>query len=526
MPTPTRALASLLLLAAPLAACDSDGPAYDHELASYGFEKAHVARLPGGERLAVGSITGHDVTVQWGDDDGWTAPQKVADDPLWTHDMTLREHAGTAAVGVDFWTQKKLDDDYAPRRTRILVCRDHDCAEAPRPKQLSSAHVSRDGTLVSFGVDRSRTGFWEDGAFRTMAVSGLPSQSAHQPVADGSFLAIGAREEGQLCHYDLYAAPRGSVDFTLAARGPGYPDAKPCQAYSPDPDPHDPDRVGVYVDAAVDRLEFVRKDDEWSAVVPAVAPIAYRNTQGRSTIAPIQLQGPRVEILLGSPDLRRIVAQVRVSGTRAWSRPRTIAQAPAGHLCRWATGETSDQGSAMAIVFCYPRAFVWNAQLDNSVAPLGVVLATDDGKDWPSLTLARPRASVGRGPDHLLAQGAAQSYLWRRGFDDLQTIHLPTDPLWEQLSVVGNGTRLLRLSGNGDRSAPCRPGWTIADLDARRWPALTPLPARVQRMLGRGTCTFEAWWMGGDSFEGGVHGMDFEADLVLEPDGSGGYRIR
>jgi hypothetical protein len=28
-----------------------------------------------------------------------------------------------------------------------------------------------------------------------------------------------------------------------------------------------------------------------------------------------------------------------------------------------------------------------------------------------------------------------------------------------------------------------------------------------------------------DTFEGGVHGMDFEADLVLRPDGSGGYRI-
>lgn len=519
-----RTLAALCLVVAPLGACDNGGPAYDHELAEHAFEKAHIEKLPGGERLAVGSRTGHDVTVQWGDGDGWTAPEVVArDTTLWTHDLTVKERHGTVAISADFWEEKELDDDYAPQSSTIVVCRDHVCAEAPAPQRLATAQVADGGSLVTYGIDAQHMGFWEDGAFRTSAIVGLPASFALRAVPDGTFLAVGARLAAGLCHYDLYAAPRGSVAFSLAARGPGFPDRKPCTPYSPDLDPDDADRVSVYVDSSPDQLVFERAGREWTAQVPAVAPIAYPDTDGRRTIEPLRLGSGELEVLLGSPDLQRVVAQTRAPRTTAWSAPRTIARAPRDHQCRWAAGEASDAGSAMAIVYCYPRSFAWDPREDNSRAPVGLVLATDDGETWQTQTLARPRSSVGRGSDHLLAQGAARSYVWRAG--TLQTIELPTDPMWDQLTLVQEGTHVLRLSGNGDPAALCRPGWAVAPVGARRWPPLTPLPARLHRDLGRGTCSFEAFWLG-DSLEGGVHGMDFNVDVILRPDGAGGFEVR
>jgi hypothetical protein len=267
MLTAPRALTALLLLASPLAAsltaCSGDGPAYDQKLASYPFEKAHEATLPDGNRIAVGSRTGHDVTVQWGDGDGWSTPQEVATHALWTHDLTVKERKGTVSISADFWEQKVLDDDYSPLKTVVLVCRDHVCKQAPAPKQLSFAYPSDDGTLVSFGLDEQRMGFWEDGNFRTQEISGLPKEFGVRVADDGSFLAIGARQVGSLCHYDLYAAPRGSVAFTLAAEGPGFPDRKPCYAYAPDIDENDGDRVSVQVDSAPHPLVFSRNDGQW-----------------------------------------------------------------------------------------------------------------------------------------------------------------------------------------------------------------------------------------------------------------------
>lgn len=518
-----RALAVLPLLVASLSACNGD-PAYDQSLAPYGFEKVHEATLPGGDRIAVGSRTGHDVTVQWGDGDGWTTPAVVARrSSLWTHDLTVKERDGTVAISADFWEEKELDDDYAPHSSAIVVCRNRACAEAPAPKRLATAQVADDGTLVTYGLDAHRVGFWEDGAFRSAAIAGLPASFAVRAVPDGTFLAVGARAAAGLCHYDLYAAPRGSVAFSLTARGPGFPDPKPCTPYSPDLDLDDADRVSVYVDSAVDQLVFVRTDDGWAAQVPEVEPIAYRDTDGRRTIEPLRLGSGELEVLVGSPDLQQIVAQTRVAGTRTWSAPRTVARAPRDHQCRWAAGEASESGSAMAIVYCYPRSFAWDPREDNSRAPVGLVLATDDGEAWQTRTLARPRPSVGRGDDNLLAQGARRSHVWRAG--RLQTIALPTDPLWDQLTLVDDGRRVLRLAGNADPRAVCRPTVTVADVEARAWPAATAVPARIQRDLGRGTCSFEAWWLG-EQLEGGVHGMDFGVDLVVRPDGAGGFEVR
>lgn len=510
-------LAAAAALTAPLVACSGDAVAYGEELADYAFEKAHIAKLPGGERLAVGSRTGHDVTVQWGDGDTWTAPATVLEDALWTHDLTLREREGTAAVSVDFWDERELDDDYAPDHSRILVCRDHACAAAQKPRQLSSAYVSDDGSLVSFGLDRRKVGFWEDGEFRTDTIDG-PRVLAPRVTGDGSFVATAPRQVGDLCHYDLYLAPRGTADFSLAARGPGFPDGKPCTPYSPDLDDSDPDRVSVYIDSAVDRLEFVRKDGTWSAVIPEVPPLAFPDTGGARSVAPLQLDVAGGQVLVGSPDLKRIVAQVRRAGSETWERPRTIARAPRGMVCRWMAGEWSDEGSAMVNVYCYPEDLRWRPA-EQQPATVGLVLATDDGEDWPMLTLQRPADGVRRAADHLLVTSATRSLLWRKGYDDLRVIELPSGA-WDQL-VVLDDERVLRLIGNPDPDAECRPAWTVARLDARAWPAPTPLPQRIQRRLGRGTCSFEAYEIEPGRLDAAVSGMAFEAHFGMVPTPAG-----
>lgn len=510
-----RLLAACLLAVATLAACSGNGnaPAYGEELADYAFEEAHIAKLPGGERLAVGSRTGNDVTVQWGDGDTWSAPETVLEDAQWTHDLTLREREGTAAVTVDFWEEQELDDDYAPDHSRIIVCRDHACAAAPKPRHLSSAHVSDDGGLVSFGLGSRTIGFWEDGDFRTDTIDG-PRVLAPRVTGDGSFVATAPRQVGDLCHYDLYVAPRGSADFSLAARGPGFPDGKPCTPYSPDLDGSDPDRASVYIDSAVDRLEFVREDGAWSAVVPEVPPLAFPDTRGRRTIAPLQLDVADGQVLVGSPDLRTIVAQVRRAGSTTWDRPRTIARAPRGMVCRWIAGESSDEGSAMVNVYCYRDDLPWRPA-QQQPATVSLVLATDDGVDWPMLPLRHPADGVRRAADHLLVTGADRSLLWRKGFDDLRVVALPSGA-WDQLIALDD-ERVLRLIGNPDPDAECRPAWTIARLDARTWPTPTPLPLRVQRQLGRGTCSFEAYEIEPGRLEAMVSGMEFQADFSLLP---------
>lgn len=516
----SRTLAVAGLLVTPLVACDDGGPAYDQDLAHYAFEKAHVAHLPGGERLAVGSLTGHDLTVQWGDGDGWSTPQKVADEPLWTHDLRLREREGTAAISADFWEQEKLDDDYSPRRSVIVVCRDHTCSAAQHPEGLSSAHVADDGSLVDFGMSDHSVAFWEDGRFRTHSITGLPAERAIQTLPDGSWLATGARRAGDLCHYDLYAAPRATVAFSRVATGPGFPDAR-CRAYAPELEPGDPDRVGVYVDSSVDRLVFVRHDGAWRADVPEVRPIAYRDTQGRSTIAPMDIDVGGGRALLGSPDLRHVVVQLRPAGSETWSSPRTVATAPAGHLCRWARSSSTTTGSAMAVVYCYPEDLAWRPSVEQ-YAPVALVLASDDGRQWTRASLAHPAHEGGSGgEDYLLAAGARKSLLWLKGTGHLKTIHLRSDPLWDSLVVVDHGTRLLRLIGNGDRSAMCRPSWTVTDIDARVWPAATPVPPRIQRYLDRGTCEFDGWPSQHGRIEAGAYGGIFQWEFALVPRGDG-----
>lgn len=508
-------IAGVVLLGAALAGCGSPSVEYGEQLADYAAEKARIVKLPGGERLAIGSRTGHDITVQWGDGDSWTAPEEVYTERLWTHDINVEHAGGTVAISPDFWAEKELDDDYAPDHTALVVCHDHACAEPVVSEHLSSAQLDGEGSLVAFGTGTGALSLWERGeGTRQLKLEGLPAGSEVRLAPAGRFLGLAARNADGSCFFDLYESERGRARFTKVATTPGYPEPQ-CRPLSLDLDGDD--RAQTHVDSAGGNVPFVRDGDGWRVDLPDVPRMVIRDTQGRSTIPPAELHvRDSTEVVLGSRDGHSIVMQYRHQGA-GWSREKEIARAPDGTVCRHASSREAT-GAAMVQLACYPPG--GDADPGERV-PVALVLATTNGESWRSLTL--PDAAFDPVGDlrGMLAVGARRSLYFAPGFDDFVEVRLPVDEVWDGLALTPDGKGLVRLIGNPDPSGRCPYSWTTAPLTATTWQAPRPLDIEPYDD-GPGTCEAGIFWIGdyyeaswGNRWEGGLELRDGE--LVVSP---------
>lgn len=476
-----------------LAASPATSPdlTFGEPLAHYGAQKAKVRKLPTGAQIAVGSRTGHDITVQWRDPHGqtWSAPQVVQKEAkLWTHDISVRQKSGTVAIAPDFWTQRVLNDDYDPSFTSLVVCRDLQCAESRSSGWLTGATIAKDGSLVAFQTDDDHVLLWEDGrGYRTSVVNGLPKVERRvRMMPDGSFVGVAGRWDGKQCHYVLYAAGRGSTAFRKEVETPGVADERSCLFSSVDVSGSN--RVSVWLESLSDDVAFVRRGSTWSVDARALTRMQIPETGGKSTIATMSVGvGKNSTAVLGSRDRTTILLQIRSGYLKAWSKPRVIARAPTGTLCRYASpGETDGKKHlAMVLVHCY-RAGRVVKEYESSTPDVSIVLATANGRRWIQDTVERTRWEPVFGRRALMAVGAEGSLLYRGG-NTFEPVKLPVDTQWDGIALTHDGTRLVRIPGNGNPSAQCAPTWTLAPITARVWPAPTPFVA--QGFPHTGTCS-------------------------------------
>jgi len=483
--------------------------AFDQPLARYAAERPKVRKLPDGGRIAVGSRNGHDITVQWRGPGAaaWSAPQRVQRQArFWTHDMSVKQAAGTIAIAPDFWRERILDDDYAPAFTTLTVCRDYVCEGSRRARELSGATIADRGRLVAFGFDERHLLRWEDGrGYRTPAITGMPMGDRRVRVMpDGTFIGVIGRWDGEQCHYVLYTAGRGSTSFRKEVETPGFYDHKPCLLASAHVAGRN--RVDVWIEIFDQDVSFRRTGSEWTVDKRALTRLQIKDTHGTSTLAVQPVRIGRKTALIGSRDRRHILVQFQRRPRAAWSETRVIAEAPAGTVCRnsssaWGEGT---RPIAMVLVHCYREKR--KVKIIDEPSDVALVLATTNGRRWAIGTVERPGWEPLVSRRHLMAVGSASSLLYGGG-RTFQTVRLPVNTRWDGISLTLDGKRLARIPGNADANASCTAMVTIAPVSATAWPSPTAFAA--DGFPRPGTCSGSIFEDAPGSFTAGVYQMDW-----------------
>jgi hypothetical protein len=463
---------------------------FDQPLAHYGAETPKIRKLPDGGRIAVGSRTGHDITVQWRDPQGtsWSAPHQVQRQPkLWTHDMSVDQADGTVTIAPDFWSQRILDDDYAPKITTLTVCRNYWCDASRTSDRLTSAAIADAGALVVFQTDDKHLLLWEDGrGYRTSTVTGMPKGDQRiRVMPDGSLVGVAGRWDGKQCHYVLYTAGRRSTSFEEKVESPGFYDAKPC--YLASADVAGKNTVNVWIESLSDDITFHRDGSTWSVDKRLLSRMQIRDTRGRSTIAPTEVRvGRGKTAVVGSRDQRSILLQVRPGPSKRWGKQSVVARAPAGTVCRnVSTAEGAGKKPlTMILVHCYRDGR--RVKTVDAPSDIAVVLATTNGRHWAIGSIEDPRWDALYSRPALMAVGTESGLLYRGG-RTFATVRLSSDRQWDGLALTLDGTRLVRIPGNGDAAGQCVPRWTVAPVTATSWPAATPFAA--EGFPRPGSCT-------------------------------------
>lgn len=489
---------------------------FDHPLAHYAAEKPKVRKLPDGGRIAVGSRTGHDITVQWRDPQGtsWSAPQRVQyQAKRWTHDMSVRQAAGTVTITPDFWTEQILDDDYDPDFTTLTVCRNYWCDESRTSAWLTSATIAEAGRLVAFQKDERHFLLWEDGrGYRTTTVRGMPGGDQRiRVLPDGSFVGVAGRWDGQRCHYVLYTAGRRSTSFHQEVESSGFYDFKPCHLSSADV--AGKDTVDVWIESLSDDISFHRKGSTWTIDKRALTRMQIPDTRGKSTITPTEIRiGRRGTALIGSRDQQSIVLQTRPGPRKPWDNERAIAHAPANTVCRNVrTAEgLGKKPITMVLVHCYRSDRT--VKVVDAPSDVALVLATTNGRNWAIDTVDQPRWEPLYSRKALLAVGGRSSLLYRGG-QAFTTVRLSADREWDGLSLSLDGTLIARIPGNPDPHSQCVPTWTLAPLTATSWP--DPVPFAAGGFPRPGTCSGSIYPETATSFMAGVYQSDWTWDGSL-----------
>ncbi|KQX75197.1 hypothetical protein [Aeromicrobium sp. Root472D3] len=479
-------VASVLVLAVVLAACGA--PSADTgPLQAGGVQPAAVTKLPGGGRVAVGSPDGHDVVVQWQakGSDGWSDPRTVYTEPQqFTHDIEVEAAGDTVVIGPDFWTQRTLDDDYAPNHSAQVVCRDRVCATGHRTPDgvLSSTELNRDGTYATFSLGGRDLLVWDDGEFSTEKAVGLPKDATTATLPDGTLVAVAPQQHRTLCRFRLLTAAKGTSTYVERAVSGDHPALLPCSVSGVDVTD---EKVSVLLEELPDPIDFRREDGRWVADEPEAPLKAYPDTGGRSSLAnEVVSRSDGSDVSIGSPDTQRIMAQFRAKGATEWSTPVQVATAPPGTSCRFQDVERDDAVTT-DLIDCFDDARPFVLGTTEPVA--GIALASADGRTWSTATLRRPHDGVTTGPDHATVfTGADASYRWTPD-DGMRRIDLPAAP--RDVVVAVSATTVVRVVADVTGGTDCRPGHQVADLDATSWPAARPLPGASGLDLDGLACT-------------------------------------
>lgn len=359
--------------------------------------------------------------IWWRDPDQqtWSAPQILDGGPgRYVRWSNVRVAKATVAIRIDYttrppWADEEGEADEGPEvlTTAFAVCRAGSCESSrqyadvhePVCERGSCRHrgpdlagldqvleVTPDGAGAFLGVTKRGYVVWDTAnGLHEQQPQGIPDgtdMGTPLLASDGSFRVVAGHREGVNCELTLYTAPptkQGSIDHTEQATTTAPTRTGRCATTL---EGFTPDQLLIHTDRA-EPSYLVRSDAGWTAVdEDPTGMIRFRSRPGRHAAGSVVRTGywHRREVVIGSPDGRRLVAQVHEPGAASWSEPVTVARAPAGLDCfEIARTPTPSQDPFYVTMRCRSKA------PGEPRTYLGVHAMTTDGRTW-----ARPSATT------------------------------------------------------------------------------------------------------------------------------------
>lgn len=343
---------------------------YSHALVSYGDHHGEPNRYvnlgDGAAQLAVGSPDRHRIVVQWRDPDGhgWTDPETVWNDKSNTAvDSSVRFGSGTVAVLQTFTPDVHSDNDIGAV-TVAIVCQRLSCSAQKASGAGSEAQVTPDGRTAFVGQDRKGAYLWtRDHGIHLVRWSnhpgfdyGVVSTSAPVLAPNGSLRLVTSRPARGSCTFELLTSAPRAGDLTVAGRATEQLRGKArsdCSSYL---DTYSADWVAVHPnDHRARDFWFVRDGDSWKVTYDDPSGLRLVPASRRCCETGVQGFVHWNDVAFASADGHSILVQTHFLGDETWSRPQTLAGAPAGTRCTWMDGHEVGASGFAVVMTCHQR---------------------------------------------------------------------------------------------------------------------------------------------------------------------------
>lgn len=459
-----------------------------------GGERFRTFKLDDGRAGEVAVATGDRILVKWRDpgETKWSEPKVVYADEYGAY-ARVRVVGTTVAIRADFNTQPMSDEygESGEASTVFIACRLRECDTSRRYLEVAEPdcqrgscvrsrpesngvtqvpELSADGKRAFFGVTERGYALWEPGAgFREDESDGSPEDIGAPMLApDGTFRLVGGEVTRSGCRFTL---------FTSATFAPSYTEQLTYDAPVRSPDcrtnleTFSPDYLLVHTAEDASPTYAVRDGSAWRTVSEDPSGmVRYRKAAGRTANGSVVRTGywHWREMVTASPDGRRLVAQVHFPGEPTWSKPRVVAEAPAGVKC-FEIAPTSTPGEEPFYVSLRCRS---RPTPSAQWTYLEVNAITEDGRTWRSFTSTDGASRVGE--DLYFAGHPPTRWSPSAG---VTTVDLP---------VPSNGTVILTRDGTyvlvtlTPEAAGCRMVVRIAASGATAWGE--PLPSDLTHL--------------------------------------------
>ena len=462
-------------------------------------EYARYLRLDEGRAGTVAVSASERVQVWWrgAGAEGWSAPQVIdGGSDRYLLETNVRLADTTLAIRATYNTKPPWEDgDEGPGVTTsvFIVCRTGSCVASDHYQQVQEPpcrrgscllsrpesqgvtqvpELSSDGGQVYFGATERGYVVWSrDDGLRELEPGKLPADGVlgtPMLAPDGSLRVVAGRDVGDTCQLRLLTSKPVQEylsTVTFAERGTTTAPtrtgncATTLEAFTTD-------QLLVHTDAA-EPAYLVAVGDQWEATTEDPTGMArYRPRPGRQAAGSAVRSGywHWREVVTGSPDGRRLVAQVHFPGTARWTDPLTVAVAPRGlHCFEIAPTSTPHEEPFYVSMRCRSRL---SPEADWTY--VGVHAVTDDGLTWSSVVGDHLPTRVGED----LFFGGAPAHRWTAegGLSEVG----PPVPANGQTVQVDDGTIVLVVAKpHGSR---CQLVVRVAEPGNPRWSAPLPNP--------------------------------------------------
>jgi hypothetical protein len=491
-------MVALVVTAFGWATATDEGPSVSSGSGGPG-EYARYLRLDEGRAGTVAVSRSEPVQVWWrgAGEEGWSAPEVVdGGSDRYLIGTNVRLAGATLAIRAGYNTKPPWEDEVEePGVTTsvFIVCQTGSCVASDHYRQVQQPpcrrgscllsrpeskgvtqvpELSSDGSQVYFGATERGYVVWSrDGGLRELEPENLPTDGVlgtPMLASDGSLRVVAGRDEGETCRLRLLTSqpvqehlstvPFAEQGSTTAPTRTGNC-ATTLEAFTTD-------QLLVHTDRA-EPAYLVEVGDRWEATTEdPTGMVRYRPRPGRQAAGSAVRAGywHWREVVTGSPDGRRLVAQVHFPGAATWTDPVTVAVAPRSLDCfEIAPTSTPAEEPFYVSMRCRSRP-----SPEAEWTYVGVHAVTEDGLTWSSAVGDHLPTRVGED----LYFGGTPAHRWtsEAGLREVG----PPVPGNSETFQVDDGTIVLVVARpHGSR---CRLVVRVAEPGDPRWSAPLPNP--------------------------------------------------